>query len=234
MTHSCWTADFRDADLTFFMLVYKDHERADASLRRLRHSFPHARTIVRSDGDDDPRHEQLVGRYGVEYRAEQRLFTIVHGGAIVQRMFDIFFERPSRFLFKIDPDTVVHRRFRYLPARSGHFGTVQDCYGSRAVQGGCMGYTVEAASALAESGLLRHPDLRRPHASRQTSNFWNILARRAERAGLASFDWTVGWAAEELDIPVFDFPEVHSEWKTPVSNHDLRFAVTHPAVSPSC
>ena len=37
----------------------------------------------------------------------------------IERMLELFFAKPTRYLFKIDPDTVIHRRFEYLPVRSG-------------------------------------------------------------------------------------------------------------------
>jgi hypothetical protein len=218
-----------DSDLTFYLPVYRNYDLADACLRRLRTHFPGARVIIRSDGDDDPRYPALAARHGTEYRAEVRLFPIENGGAAIARMLELFLERSSHFLFKIDPDTVVHRRFAFLPAQCGLFGTVMNSLGSLAVQGGCLGLTIDAVRRIDQSGLLRHPDLKNPGIRRDESSHWRILARRAERCGLSSFDWTLGWVAAELQIPVFDFPEVHCTWKTPVDNSDLRYAITHPA-----
>ena len=56
-------------------------------------------------------------------------------------MLMIFFEQPTRYLLKIDPDTVIHRRFKYLPVRNGLFGTLQTQVESPSIQGGCMGFT---------------------------------------------------------------------------------------------
>ena len=221
-----------DSELTFYLPIYRNHDLADACLSRLRTHFPCARVIIRSDGDHDTRYPGLAARHRAEYRAETRLFPVENGGAAIARMLELFLERPSRLLLKIDPDTVVHRRFAYLPTQSGHFGTVMGTPGNRAVQGGCMGLSIDAARNIDQSGLLRHPDLKNPGARRDESPYWRILARRAERCGLSSFDWSLGWAAAELRIPVFEFPEVHCTWKTPVDNSDLRYAITHPGVLP--
>lgn len=229
------TADARrntawdDGDLTFFLQVYRDHDAADQCLSRLRRRFPDARVVVRSDGDDDARYRILVNHYGVDYRAEQRLFPVENGGAVVERMLEIFLERPTAYLFKIDPDTAVHRRFHYLPTQNGLFGTLQGDPGYVSVQGGCMGFTADAAERIARSGMLQDPRLKNPQAHRRSSRYVEILARRADRLGLTSFDWTLGWAATALDVALFDFPEVCSSWKTPVDNSELRYAITHPA-----
>lgn len=218
-----------DAALTFFMSVHRDHDLAVRCLRRLRQHYPQAAVIVRSDGDDDPRHHQLVEEFGVDYRLEPRLFPYQNGAALVARMFALYLEQPTPFLFKIDPDTVLHRRFRFLPAREGHFGTLQGEPDARSVQGGCMGFTRAAAESFHSSGLLEDPRLADPVPHEDVTGHWLLLAARARGSGLASFDWTLGWAASELGIPMFDFPEVRSVWKAPVDNADLEYAVTHPA-----
>lgn len=222
-------AEYGDQDLTFFLNTYHDHEWTDRCLAALRRHYPQVRVIVRADGDPDPRNAQLAGRYKVDFRPERRLFTVENGGAIIERMFEIFLERPTPFLFKIDPDTAIHRRFRYLPKRSGHFGTVMGLPSRPAIQGGGMGFTIDCVRRLVESELLRCPELKKPQSAPTRSAHWKVFARRAQRCGLSSFDWVLGWAATELKIPLFHFPEVHCTWKDRVDNSDLRFAITHPA-----
>ena len=224
-TRNC---EYTDHDLTFFMLVYRNYEAANRCLARLRSHFPEARVIVRSDGDSDQRHEELIDRYAVEYHAERRLFPVENGGAIIVRMLELYLERPTRYLFKIDPDTTVHRRFRYLPAQEAHFGTLQGRRGFRSVQGGCMGLTLSVAENILASRLLESEDLKHPQACRNRSPYWRILTRRAERVGLTSFDWSLGWAVSELHISVLEFPEVYCRAKTLVDNRNLRYAITHP------
>ena len=75
----------------------------------------------------------------------------------------IFFEQPTRYLLKIDPDTVIHRRFKYLPVRNGLFGTLQTQVVSPSVQGGCMGFTQQVARQILQSEMLRDSRLREPH-----------------------------------------------------------------------
>lgn len=221
-------AGSRNAALMFFLQVFKEYEGADQCLERLRRHFPDARVVVRSDGDGDPRYEQLSGRYDLEYLCEERLFTIDRGGAAVARMLDIFLEHPARYLFKIDPDTEIHRRFRFLPTGEGLFGSLQGNSENRSIQGGCIGLTRNAAQTISESRLLDDPRLASPDSHRGVSAHWPILADRAQRTGLSSFDWTLGWAAMHLSVPMFDFPEVCSTWRDPVDNPELQFAVTHP------
>jgi hypothetical protein len=220
--------NYNDDDLTFFASVYHDCDAAAACLRDLRTHYPASRVILRSDGDPDPRFRLLAGIDQVDLRRESRLFGIENGGAIIERMLMIFFERPTRYLFKIDPDTAIHRRFNYLPIRNGVFGTLQCRQDTPSVQGGCMGFTRGAAEQILKSDLLRDPRLKEPAKFIEDSRYFFRMTDRARRCGLASFDWIVGWVAGELGISLFAFDEVNSDWRRPPANPGELYAVTHP------
>jgi len=222
------STDYGDEDLTFFALTYKDYDAAAECLADLRRHYTGSRVILRSDGDTDPRLPILAKRYGAEYRGESRLFGIENGGAVIERMLVIFLEKPTRYLFKIDPDTVIHRRFKYLPARSGLFGTLQLEHETPSVQGGCMGFTQDAAERILQSGMLRDGRLREPAEFIDDSPYFVRMAHRARRCGLASFDWMVPWVAGELGISIYSFDEVNSGWQQAPPNPDRRYAVSHP------
>ena len=225
MTNYC------DEDLTFFALLYKNYDATAECLADLRKHYPRSRVILRSDGDPDPRFPILAQRHNVDFRAESRLFNIENGGAVIERMLVIFFEKPTRYLFKIDPDTVFHRRFRYLPVLSGLFGTLQCEQETPSVQGGCMGFTRDAAEQILQSQMLRDERLREPAKFISDSPYFYRMAHRAERCGLASFDWMVPWIASELGIAMYSFDEVNSGWRQPPPNPEQRYAVTHPRVA---
>jgi hypothetical protein len=147
-------------------------------------------------------------------------------------MFEIFLEQPTAYLFKIDPDTQFHRRFRYLPAETAMFGTVQGAPDRLSVQGGCIGFTRDAAERISDSRLLLDPILRDCKAG---PSHLSKLARRGRDRGLASFDWSLGWVADQIGIPLIDFPEVYSIHGEVVSlpedeEEKDTYAVTHPKV----
>ena len=220
--------NYRDEDLTFFILVHRDYEALNECLNDLRNCYPLSRVIVRSDGDPDPRLPFLAASHGIDFRRETRLFAIENGGAIIERMLLLFFESPTRYLFKIDPDTVVHRRFKCLPVSDGVFGTLQCELETPSVQGGCMGFTRSAAGQILKSGLLRDQRLREPAKFIDDSPYFFRMTDRSSRCGLASFDWIVPWIAGELYLPIYAFDEVNSGWREPPANPDGRYAVTHP------
>lgn len=217
-----------DDDLTFFALTYKNYEAVVECLRDLRKHYPVSRVILRSDGDQDSRLPILATEHHVDIRQETRLFEIENGGAIVERMLELFFEKPTRYLFKIDPDTVIHRRFHYLPARDGLFGTLQGRLKHPSVQGGCMGLTRAAAEQILLSNMLRDSRLKEPAKFIDDSPYFVRMAHRANRCGLASFDWIVPWVAHELGIPIYAFHEVNSGWKMAPTSQNGRYAVSHP------
>src|SRR5687768_4215023 len=220
--------NYSDDDLTFSALVFQNYDATAECLRDLRRHYPGSRVILRSDGDPDPRFPILAGRYNLDFRAESRLFTIENGGAVIERMLGLFLERPTRYLFKIDPDTVIHRRFQYLPIRNGLFGTLQSEHESPSIQGGCMGFTRDAVEQILQSQMLRDHRLKEPAKFIDDSPYFFRMAHRAQRCGLASFDWIVPWIAGELEIPIYRFDEVNSGWKQAPPNPEERFAVTHP------
>src|SRR5688500_18563009 len=94
--------NYCDEDLTFFALTYKNYDATADCLSDLRKHYPESRVILRSDGDPDPRFPLLARRYNTEFRSESRLFRIENGGAVIERMLEIFLEKPTRYLLKID------------------------------------------------------------------------------------------------------------------------------------
>lgn len=226
--------NYNDKDITFFMGLYQDLGRADGALKRLREHFPEARVIVRSDGDPNPENEALSEQFNVDYRAEERLFPIECGGAMVARTLELYLEQPTAYLFRIDTDTGVYRRFKFLPEQSGVFGSLQKnrekCI---SIQGGCTGFSKSAIQAIVSSGLLLDPRLQLPEQYLDVSPYFSAMARRGRRRGLSSFDWIIGWVATELQIPMLSFSEVHSRWHPAgnVDNANLEFAMTHPVIS---
>ena len=220
--------DYGDEDLTFFAQVYKNYDAAAECLGDLRKHYPASRVILRSDGDTDPRFPTLAERNEAELHCESRLFGIENGGAVIERMLVLFLKKPTRYLFKIDPDTVIHRRFRYLPVRSGLFGTLQTASETPSIQGGCMGFTRDAAEQILQSEMLLDSRLREPDKFINVSPYFVRMTDRANRCGLASFDWIVPWVASELGIPIYPFDEVNSGWRQAPENPNQRYAVTHP------
>jgi len=156
---------------------------------------------------------------------------VQHGGQIVQRMLDVFLERPVGWLLRIDTDTRVHRRFRFLPQGTCVFGTLEHRTATHrepldppVVHGGCLGFTRAAAARLQASRVFLDPRLS------DWRGTWATTTDARERAtnGRVSFDHLVRWGCRELGLELREFAEVRSLWRTPVLNPGLRYAATHP------
>ena len=107
--------NYTDKDITFFMGIYRDYPCAEIALAQIKEHFPEARVILRSDGDPSLQNRELAERHDVEYYEEERLYPVENGAALLIRTFELFLDRPTRYLFKVDTDTAVHRRFQFLP-----------------------------------------------------------------------------------------------------------------------
>jgi len=159
--------------------------------------------------------------------------TVATGHLYVLRMLRALLAGPEQYLFRIDPDTLVWRTFTKLPSFTCLFGTMETISEGQSdeiqsppnIQGGCIGMTRDAASAIVESGLLTQDN-----CADNCYTTW-VRCRDMELTvarGRCSDDFIMSWAAGSLDIPIIDYSEIRSRWRRPISNHNLRYAVTHP------
>lgn len=223
--------NYTDTDITFFMGLYHDHDRAEGALSRLRTHYPEARLILRSDGDNDPAYHKLADKFGAEYWQEERLYPIENGGDMITRILELFLRRPTKYYLKIDTDSAIFRRFNYLPDQSGVYGSLQTSKnGCRSIQGGFVGFSEDALRKILDSGLLADIRLKDPFAYSLDSAYFFRMSRRVNRSGLCSFDWIIGWVASELQLPMFSFKEVRCKGliENTSRNKDLKYALTHP------
>ena len=89
---------YTDADLTFYLQVYKDYELAERTLENLREHYPKARVIVTSDGDPDTAYRTFEERYGTEVHYGERLYEVSCGGKMLHRILHQFLAEPTPFL----------------------------------------------------------------------------------------------------------------------------------------
>jgi len=214
----------RDKDLTFYLVVYKDYERARWCMTNLRRHYPTARVVIDVDGDDDERWATLRDDFKLDLEYGERLFLLEHGGAIVKRMLERVTQDPThrRWIFRIDTDTDIRRRFRSLPGWD-YFGTYHP--GRNFVQGGCIGLTRNVCDRILQSGCLDRKELA------TNPDLWRSDVGAAEgrvgKYGLVSLDWLVNWSMNQVNVKGHDFNEVISTWKDPVPEF-RDCAVAHP------
>lgn len=211
--------------ITYYVNVFRDVALLDGCLASVRRSQPGAAIIVRSDGDPDPHIAAVAAAHGARFVDDVGRYRLESGGDYVQVMFERFLEAPTDWLFKIDPDTRVHRPFAALPTGCRVFGTVQRQRPLYSIQGGCIGFTREAVEHFVERGTFRDPRLARMPPPYLTSS--EHLRAHLERGFIAE-DWAIGWACVDTGVELVDWPEILSEWRITPPHADLRYAVTHP------
>jgi len=223
---------YDDPDVTFYLQAYRDIDQVEKCLTSIRCHFPSSRIILISDGDDDRNLRRLGFQTQCELTIGDRLYPVENGGKMIQRMLDAFLEFPTHCLIKIDTDSRVHRRFRYLPTGRAVCGTLEwQTAGSKTpldfpnVQGGCMLFLREAAEEIARSGILLSDELLDYRATYADNP--DIL-HRAEEFGLISMDFMTRYVCRRLQIPLVEFDEVYSVYRGTIPADGAGYAITHP------
>ena len=212
-------------DLCFTMSVVDEHELVNDRVGRIHHVYPDAQVVLIVDAPvGTPATEWAEGPGLQVTYAGEHLYAVANGGRVVQAHLDAFLGTDARWWFKIDPDTVVRRRFSRLPQGAIFFGTPQGGAPGPSLQGGCIGGTRAAVERLAASGVLLSPELVDFERTWAQGNP-NLLARA--RSGLVSFDFIHAWACRRLAVPLRAHSEIRSEWKQAPRHAEL-YAVTHP------
>jgi hypothetical protein len=221
-----------DNEFVWAVQLYRSRDPLQWFLPLLRQHYPHSRVVLIVDGDGE-RYDDIAEAHGCQLVYGDHWMTLPHTQQYVQRLLRHLLDGPELYLFRIDPDARVWRRFSELPAFSSVFGTLEtisegyrdEILTPANVQGGCLGLTHDAASEILSSGVLTHESC--------ASNFRQTWARcrdqvSAAETGLFCDDFVLSWAAHQLAIPIVEAREIRSRWRRPVHNEDLRYAITHP------
>jgi len=195
----------------FFMPVRDQIEDAITALKQVRVLYPTSTFLMYMDGAINS-HHALISECRVHgavlISSGYQSFAADMGGVLPQVMLELFVrDSNDTHLLKIDPDTAVLDTLPPYPADDRCiFGRRQQRKGAWSIQGGCMGFTRKAAQILCESALLVDKRLHPPYEG-LPDKYAEILRERAERLGLSSFDWTIGWVCTELGIEQVNWTE---------------------------
>ncbi len=187
----------------------------------LQHFYPAAPIVFIGDGV--PASGQLRSRVAV---CEAPRLKHLPSGEWTERYLRLGLALVTDFIIKLDPDTMIWRRF-LLPEGLDYFGTISNL--GAFVRGGAVGFSREAARKLVESGWLSAPS---PHHYLRYSEFrWPHEAPSDEL--ISCQDRTVGDAAARLHIPPSTWEEVFilgNDNRVPAAGN---FALTHPHPLPT-
>lgn len=222
-----------DCDVAWCIQLYQSNPAR--CLQHLRTHYPESRVVLLVDGDATnlARYAELAAEYRAELVSGEHLMAFSTSHLYVERMLQQALCGTERFYFRIDPDTRIWRRFRWLPDLACAFGTLETistAFQDRIahppnVQGGCIGLTREAIEGVLDAGVLSY---QRCVLDARTG--WLRCADCEHIAGRGSMldDFVLSWAVDAAGFPVLQHPEIASYWRDAVHNTDLRFAVTHP------
>lgn len=209
---------------TFIITVYREEpELLDHCLRNLRRHYRKEPVVIITDGTFDRMHPIICKRHRCGYVPGARLKTAVCGIAWWERFIRhaVYFDAP--YTFKMDPDTVIHRRFQHFP-QWDLFGSLR----GSVLQGGIIGLQAHACRVMDQSGVFQDPSLwdwRTWAAGRGIDEY--ILSR-----GEMSTDHSLAYLARRLGLTFGDWPEVDSMWRV---TRPFRpgVAATHPHKLPT-
>jgi hypothetical protein len=217
-----------DSDITFLVQAYKDKHLAVNCLESIRKHYRDSRIVLVLDGDDDPDWKLVASRYGAEERHQERLYVLAKIGEMWKRRLEYYLEKPTAFLIKLDTDSLVNRRFAYMPD-AGVFGNLSYLPdGSfNHIVGGCIGFSNTAAEYMLrnkvfdDEGISKSPP---DWISRCSRAHWDQWCA----SGIGSDDCVLSHVCVKYGIEVEVFDEVYIIWWTVPRSVRSRYAVTHP------
>jgi hypothetical protein len=222
-----YSDSFTDADVGWCLHVYNEFEALRWCAGEIRRHYPASRIAVISDGNATD-YGSVAAEFGLSLVRGEHWRPTASGHLYVERLLRTMLAGPETYLFKIDPDTWVRRRFRRLPLFSCLFGTIEsisEVYRQEiapvSLQGGCIGMTRDAAEEILSSGLLSEANCvaNRAQTWARCKDF-QVYAQRT-----VSEDHVLTWAADRLGIPIVGHSEIACRYCTAPTG---AFAVTHP------
>lgn len=222
-----------DREIAWCIQLYQSNPAV--CLQHLRTHYPDSRVVLLVDGDRGnlARYAELAAEFRAELVSGEHLMAFPSSHLYVERMLQQALRGNERFFFRIDPDTRVWRRFRWLPGLACAFGTLEtasEAFKDRIrhppnVQGGCIGVTREVVEGVLQSGVLSHQQ-----CVVEARAGWVRCADCEHVAGRGMMldDYVLTWAVDAAGFPIVSHPEIASYWRNAVPNATLNFAVTHP------
>lgn len=119
-----YSESFGEAEVAWRLHVFNEVEALGWCAAEIRRHYPGSRIAVISDGDGLD-YGRVIAEHRLSFVRGEQLRPTGSGHRYVVRLLETMLAGPETYLFKIDPDTWVRRRFRRLPLFSGRFGTIE-------------------------------------------------------------------------------------------------------------
>lgn len=201
-----------NTDLVFGIAIYNEGvAQLDWCLSNLRNVYPEVQAFVVSDGASAELVSQYQGccqEHQVRCVEGQRLKALEQGALWWKRFLDLSLEYPAQYIFKMDPDTCLRRRFEFF-APFDIAGTLE----GDNIQGGIQCLRRSAAIRISDSGICLDVSFR--------DRKWEY------RRGEACSDRLLCHIRKKLGLTVGNWTEVDSLWKA-TRPPRVDAAATHP------
>lgn len=226
-------SDPPDQDIVWLIQLFNSHPQM--CLAHLREAYPHSRVVLIADGDSENfgRYRAISTEFSAELVLGEHLMKFQTTHDYVTRLLQHAVSGRERYVFRIDPDTRIWRRFSWLPEIACAFGTLESvtvAFQDRIrhppnIQGGCIGLARDVCLAILDQNILNY-DACVTHA--RSGWVRNRDCEHVTAKGMMLDDFVLSWAADAAGFPLLPHAEIASYWRDPVSNETLQYAVTHP------
>lgn len=212
------------------MNVYRDEGSLDFCLKRFRSIYPFVPVTVISDGSPFVLRARLIAEsWGCGFHAGENLLVEDRGLAWWKRIFSLSVDEVTDIVLKIDPDTLFHREFRFVPLWD-YFGCVKNLgLVTEHVQGGIQGFSMGMIRRVLGSGVLDDPLYTDVYKFSPNG----VCADTFRAKYQISTDHSIHHVMSRLGVPACHWDEAGCTWLRAVENVGLRYAVTHPMVDKS-
>ena len=146
-----WNTEISDSDIAWCVQLYRSKAQLEWWGPLFRAAYPRSRVVLITDGDGED-YTAIARHFGFDLLEGGHLMALPTCDQYVRRMLTALLDGSEAYLFRIDPDARVWRRFNRMPAFSSVFGTLETfTEGGRSeimvpanIQGGCFGLTRDA------------------------------------------------------------------------------------------
>lgn len=201
--------------------VYKESElQLTECLSRVYSNLPGSKVKLFLDGINRPELNNLVNSFGYSIVTGPHYCSHEKWPLYWLRMLDFFKESGSEYCLKIDPDTMVDRPPRLC--NHDYYGKIQHHYNNMRnpgfVQGGITGISQRAVNLVLDKKILDN-----------VLPFDQIVSFGGPPATWPLCDDQLfAWTLRQVGIYPHAWEECFSEWRRPIDNSNLRFAIVHP------
>jgi hypothetical protein len=200
------------SELSFIITTYKDFDKLERLVVSLsQHNYLAYPISVLSDGDSDPRIEQLCNTYGLKYYFYENAHSLASGFKFWRNVFEVYKQTPTEYMIKLDADVLAQKPFdsNLEEFRDFMFGTlIGSANGLKFIQNGVRGFHSRVINYICDSEYFNQDSLF--EESYKKERMFNST-KRIER-GLISTEYLMYKMQKLLGYPFKNNDQILSYW----------------------